>query len=142
MNNPVTVTTLSKSILAGLLSGVIAALINLCYVIIYRETTGFSGDDIFVMPLTIFFGFPILLLLGGMCYFLIQKHMPNGMIWFSILCLTLMTALAVFVIQDTRYHHGTLLSGPRGLFLGLVIITFLLAAFLIPYFARHSKIYE
>lgn len=142
MYNPVTATTMSKSILAGLLSGVIAALINLFFVIIYRESTGFSGDNIFVMPLTIFIGFPTLLLLGGMCYFLLQKHLQNGKSWFSILCITMMVALAIFVIEDTRHHQGASLSGSRGLFLGLVVITFLIAAFLIPYFARHSKIYE
>ena|SRR5664279_3240980 len=142
MYNPVTATTPSKSILAGLLSGVITALINLIYVIIYRESTGFSGDHIFVMPLTIFFGFPILLLLGGMAYFLMQKHLPNGKMWFSVLCLIAMVALIVFVIHDTRFHPGSMLNGSRGLFLGLTVITFALAAFLIPYFARHSKIYE
>jgi hypothetical protein len=142
MYNPITETTLSKSILAGLLSGVIAALINLLFVIIYRESTGFGGDDISVMPLTIFIGFPSLLLLAGMCYFLIQKHLPNGNMWFSALSMTIMAALIIFVIEDTRHHHGSLLSGSRGLFLGLVVITFLLAAFLIPYFARHAKIYE
>ena len=142
MYNPVTITTLSKSILAGLLSGVLAALINLGYVIIYRESTGFGGDNIYVMPLTIFIGFPILLLVGGMCYFLIQKHLPNGKMWFSILCITILAALVVLVIQDTRNHHGSIMSGARGLFLGMIVITFLLAAFLIPYFARHSKIYE
>src|SRR5664279_4795786 len=132
MYNPVTATTPSKSILAGLLSGVIAALINLIYVIIYRESTGFSGDNIFVMPLTIFFVFPILLLLGGMGYFLMQKHLPNGKMWFSLLCIILMAALVGFVIHDTRFHPGSLLSGSRGLFLGLIVITFGLAAFLIP----------
>lgn len=142
MYNPVTLTTLSKSILAGLLSGVIVALINLAYVIVYRESTGFSGDNILIMPLTIFIGFPILLLLGGMCYFLMQKHLPNGKMWFSILSIICMAALLVFVMHDTRLHHGSFLSGSRGLFMGLIIITFGLAAFLIPYFARHSKIYE
>lgn len=142
MNNSIASTSLSKSILAGLLSGVLAALINLIYVIIYRESTGFSGDNIFVMPLTIFIGFPILLLLGGMFYYLIQRHLPNGTIWFSVFCISLMAALGILVMLDTRNHPGSILSGARGLFLGLTIITFLLAAFFIPYFARHPKIYE
>jgi hypothetical protein len=141
MSIPIQSTNLSKSILAGLLTGVIAAMINLIYVIIFRESSRFSGDEIIVMPLTIFVGLPILLVLVGCAYYLFQKHLISGTLWFVVLCLVGMLVLIAVTIRDTWMNTGTLLSGARGLFLGLVVITFLLAAFLLPYLARHSKIF-
>ena len=69
--------TFSNSLLSGLLTGIIAALLNLVYVIVYRESTNF-GSDLVVMPLTIFIGFPILMVLAGLAYFLLQKHLHSG----------------------------------------------------------------
>lgn len=130
----------SNSLLSGLLTGIIAALLNLVYVIVYRESTNF-GSDLVVMPLTIFIGFPILMVLAGSAYYLFRKHLHSGAKWFMIICFISMIVLLILTLQDTRMNNGALLTGARGLFLGMVVITFLLAAFLIPYLARHSKIY-
>ena len=67
----------SKSLLAGLLSGVCAAVLNLVYSIIYRNATGFATAEI-IMPLSIFIGFPILLAMAGCAYYLLQKHLRAG----------------------------------------------------------------
>jgi len=131
----------SNSLLSGLLTGIIAGLLNLVYVIVYRESTNF-GADLVIMPLTIFIGFPILMVLAGSAYFLLQKHLHSGTNWFKGICIISMIVLLVLTFRDTGMNHGTLLTGARGLFLGMVVITFLLAAFLIPYLARHSKIYR
>ena len=133
--------TFPKSLLAGLLAGIITALLNLAYMIVYRESTNFA-TDLVVMPLTIFIGYPILMALAGSVYFLLRKHFHRGAIWFMSICFISMIALLIVTILDTRVNHGALLTGARGLFLGMVVITFLLAAFLIPYLARHSKIYQ
>jgi hypothetical protein len=134
-------TSFSKAILAGFLSGIIAAVLNLIYSIVYRESANFANAEI-IMPLTIFIGFPILLAVGGCAYFLLLKHLHAGTNWFIFFCITLLAALVAFTIMDTRQNEGSLFSGLRGLCLGMEIITCLLAAFLIPYFARHPKIYE
>ncbi len=141
MSNPVNNTSFSKAILSGLLTGIIAAFLNLIYTIVYRESTGFATGEI-VMPVTIFIGFPVLLMMGGYAYFLLQKHMKTGTGWFVFFCIAFMAALIMVTILDTRRNGGTLLSGLKGLCLGLEIITCLLAAIFIPYFARHPKIYE
>jgi hypothetical protein len=133
--------TFPKSLLAGLLVGIITALLNLAYMIVYRESTNFA-TELIVMPLTIFIGYPILMVLAGSAYFLLQKHLHRGATWFMSICFISMIALLIVTIQDTRLNHGALLTGARGLFLGMIIITFLLATFLIPYLARHSKIYQ
>jgi hypothetical protein len=134
-------TSFSKSLFAGLLTGIIAALLNLVYMIIYRESTNFARDLI-VMPLTIFIGFPILLSMSGSAYFLLQKHLRSGATWFVIICLIGMIALLLVTIRETSLNHGSLITGARGLFLGMELITFFLAAFLIPYLAKHSRIYS
>jgi uncharacterized membrane protein len=94
------------------------------------------------MPLTIFLGFPILLALGGAVYYLVKKHLPNGTVWFFLFCIALMAALVLVTILDTKQDGGSLLSGLRGLCLGLEVITCLLAAFFIPFLATHPNIYE
>jgi magnesium-transporting ATPase (P-type) len=140
MKSFISAPTFSKSLFAGLLTGILAALLNLVYIIVYRESTNFA-TDLIVMPLTIFIGYPILMVLAGVAYFLLQKHLHSGAIWFMGICFIGMIALLIVTIRDTSLNHGTLLTGARGLFLGMVVITFL-AALLIPYLARHSKIYQ
>jgi hypothetical protein len=130
----------SKSLLAGLLSGIVAAAANLVYSIVYRESTGFATAEI-IMPLSIFIGFPILLAMAGGAYYLLQGHLHAGNRWFIFLCIALMASLVLATILDTKRNGGALFSGLRGLCLGMEIITCLLAAFLIPYLARHPKIY-
>jgi hypothetical protein len=133
-------TSFSKSLLAGLLTGIFAALLNLVFIIIYRESTNFSADMI-IMPLTIFIGFPILMVMAGSAYYLLQKHLLTGTAWFVIFCYVGMITLLIVTILDTSLNHGALFTGARGLFLGMVVITFLPAGLLIPYLARHSGIY-
>jgi hypothetical protein len=140
METPIKISLFSKSLLAGLLSGVVAAAVNLVYSIIYRESTGFATAEI-IMPLSIFIGFPILLAMFGGAYYLLQRHLHAGTRWFIFLCIALMAALVLTTILDTKQNGGALFSGLRGLCLGMEIITCLLAAILIPYFARHPKIY-
>ena len=141
MNNPVNKISFSKSLLAGLLTGIIIALINVIYMIIYRESTGFATAKI-IMPFSIFLGFPILLALGGTVYYLFKKRLPKGTGWFIFFCIVLMVASILVTILDTRKDGGSLLSGIRGLCLSLEVIAFLLGANLIPYLATHPNIYQ
>jgi drug/metabolite transporter (DMT)-like permease len=141
MNNSIDSNSFSKSLLAGLLAGIVAAFINLVYVMCYREITGYSKEEI-VMPVTIFIGFPFLLAIGGMFYYLTMRHLPSGTRWFVLLCFLLMIALVIVTIPTSSVNQVSLFSGKTGLFLGMEIITCLLAVFLIPYLARHPNIYE
>jgi hypothetical protein len=130
----------SKSLLAGFLTGIIAAALNLLFSIIYRDATGFAAAEI-IMPLSIFIGFPILLAMTGCAYYFLQKHSHSGTRWYIFFCLALMVALILTTIFDTKQNGGMLLSGLRGLCLGMEIITCILAAIFVPYFVRHPNIY-
>ena len=138
---PVYNASLSKSILSGLLSGLVAAFLGLIYTMVYREVANFATAEI-IMPITLFVGLPILLVLAGFGYFLLKRHLSAGTGWFIFFSLAILAALMLITIQDTNKEGGSLFSGLRGLCLGLELITCLPAAFLIPYFARHPKIYE
>ncbi len=141
MSSPISNASFSKSLLSGLLSGIIVALLNLIYMIVYRETTGFATAEI-IMPFSIFLAFPLFLMMGGCAYYLLQRHLPGGTGWFIFFCFALMISMISITVLDTKQNEGTLLSGLRGLCLGMEVITCIFAAFLIPYFARHPKIYE
>ena len=141
MNNQSIGTSLTKAILSGLLTGVIAAIVNLVYTIAYREISGFDRANI-IMPMTLFIGLPILLTMAGFAYYLIKRHMPFGTRWFFSFCILLLIALIFVTIGDTSGEEGTPMSGLRGLCLGLEVITCILAAFFIPYFANHPDLYE
>lgn len=134
-------TSFSKSLLSGLLAGIAVALLNLIYMIVYRDITGFATAKI-IMPLSIFIGFPLLLGLGGCAFFLMKKHLSGGKSWFIFFCLALLASLVWICIIDTKDDGGKLLTGVRGLCIGMGIITCSLAALLIPYLASHPKIYE
>ncbi|HLY68121.1 MAG TPA: hypothetical protein VKR53_00245 [Puia sp.] len=131
----------SKSLLAGILAGIAAALLNLIYMVAYRDTTGFATAKI-IMPLSIFIGFPIVLGLAGCCYYLIKRHLSRGVAWFIFFFLALLGALLLITVADTKDDGGNLFSGLRGLCLGMEIITCMLGAFFIPYLASHPGIYE
>ncbi len=141
MNNPPGSISLSKSILAGLLTGIICAIAGVVYNIVYREITDFARGEI-IMPVSLFIGLPVLLVMGGFAYFLLVKHLPAGHSWYIVLSLVFLAALIIVTILDTRQNSNGLFAGMRGLCIGLEIITTLLAIILIPYFARHSRIYE
>ena len=140
MEAPIKTSSVSKSLLSGLLTGIIVAVLNFIYSIIYRESTGFATAEI-IMPFSIFIGFPILLVMAGYAFYLLQKHLITGTTLYIFFCFALMAALILTTILDTRHNGGAILSGLRGLCLGMEIITCLFAGLLIPYFARHPKIY-
>ena len=68
--------SLSKSILSGLLAGLMVAFLGLICTIAYRETTGFATAKI-IMPISIFIGFPVLLVLGGLSYYFFKKQLKK-----------------------------------------------------------------
>ncbi len=129
----------SRSVLSGLMAGVLAAIANFFFVVIYRLGTGVNAYEYIISPVFIGFGFPILLTLAGLIYFVMNRYLPKGVMWYSILfvLLTLLAVLIVFLSQGT----GSIFSGSKGLLFGMIIITGLMISFLIPYLARHPKIF-
>ncbi len=127
----------SISILAGVFTGIIITLINLFYNIGYRELTGFS-NGLLINVSSIIFVTMLLLLVIGCLFYVLAEYVKKGRLLFIIIIL-LLTILCVVLTLSLRQNAFS--SGFDGLFLGLELITGISAAFLVPYFARHSEIF-
>jgi len=77
---------------------------------------------------------------GGIMYFLLNKYFKKGTLIYIILVL-LITIGSLFMHITVSKPDGESLSGVGGLKTGLDIITGFSAAFLVPYFAEHPKLW-
>lgn len=127
----------SKALLAGFFAGIIGAIINLAYNVIYRSSTRFNSDEV-VSPLIIFTAFPILLIISSWIYFLMIRHISHGRSWYYLFC-AVVTAGSLYACS---LASSGLLAGVGGLCAGMSIITGLLAAFLVPWLYGHPDIYH
>lgn len=128
-----------KYILAGLFTGIIASIVILAFNWIYRSEVDLIAYA-FVMPLSIFFFFPCINLVAGGIYFLFIDHWRRGRALYMALVLLITAILILFTYLDVRPDNpdaGKL----RGLLLGLEVIEGLMAAFLIPFFGDHPKLF-
>jgi hypothetical protein len=140
MDNNKYTTSFSRAVLAGLFTGLIAAVAVLLYDIIYRDYANVSAAKI-IMPVTIFIGLPVLGAVAGYIYFLLHKYLHAGKGGFIVCCLVLLAGCTMFTVLKTT-NSGGIFSGTRWLYLGIEILACVLAALLIPYFARHPEVYE
>ncbi len=139
MKTTIAINSSGRPVLSGLMAGVLAAIANFFFVLIYRLGTGINAYEYIISPVFIGFGFPILLTVAGIIYFVMSRYIPKGVMWYSIffVLLTLLAVLTDLLSQGT----GSIFSGSKGLLFGMIIITGLMISFLIPYLARHPKIF-
>jgi drug/metabolite transporter (DMT)-like permease len=131
-------TSFSRSVIAGAICGLIAALLNAVYDLFYRTTTGFESDKL-ISPVPIFFAVPALLIIAGVIFFEMVEFIKMGKLLFTVLFLSL-TLLAI-IIDVFQNGNRNSLSGMRGLLLGIEILTGLVIALLLPFLATHPKIF-
>jgi hypothetical protein len=125
-------TSFSRAVIAGLICGIIAALLNVIYEFFYRKITGLVGDKL-ISPLPIYVGFPILMIAAGVIFLGAVEFIRRGRLFFTIFFLSLTLLAIVFSVRSA--------NGVRGLLLGMEIITGLLISFLLPFLATHPKIF-
>lgn len=130
---PLRNTSLSRSLLAGLACGILAALLNVLYTYFYRKATDFSGSVLFE-PLMIFIAFPLLFLVAGFIFFEMVEYIRKGRLFFTVLFLLLMVVAAILGISNYTGEK-------EGLLLGVIAITGLLLSFLLPFLATHARIF-
>jgi drug/metabolite transporter (DMT)-like permease len=126
-------TSISRSLMAGLACGIVAAVLNVAYSYFYRKATGFTGAALFE-PLIIFIAFPLLFLIAGFIFFEMADTIKKGRPIFTILFLTLMCIGTIL-----NLNNGVV--GKEGLIMGIVLITGILIALLLPFLATHPKIF-
>ncbi len=133
------ITNFSKCVLAGLAVGITGAVLNIIYNTVYREVTEYSFSEI-INAYSLTLGTSLLLLLIGMLYYVLDKTMKKGSVVFTALFIVI-TAICILLTLRNAGSDTINDNGAKGLYLGLEIIMGVLIAFLLPYLAKHPKIY-
>ena len=139
MNYDYTQSDLSRGVLSGLYSGIIATVANMIFVYIYRFLTGFqdfNGIDVTV----IVFGTLLLSLACGIVFYFFVHYVKGGIPVYRIAVAVVTVLIIFFGLTLRREVAGTVPFEFRM----IVIITQVMiggfAAFLIPYLFRHDKL--
>jgi hypothetical protein len=141
MNYDYPQTRLSKTLLTGVFAGIIATLVNLVFDYFYRDFVKFYPSE-FINVSSIIFATMLLFTVAGIIYFLLSKFIRHG----NIVYIVIFCALTVFCFITGMHVHRS--SNPlisqefKGLLLGTIALTGLLAAFLIPYLNNHDTLYN
>jgi len=132
-----TESSFSRALLAGLICGIIGAALIAFYTFEYRKITEFKGLG-FLEPMVIFIGVPLLMVLAGFLFLGMVEQFKNGEFLYILLALVLTIGGIVVVLV---VKEGPLLSGSKGLLLGIITIGGLISTFLLPFLGTHPKIF-
>ena len=139
MNYEYTQTDLSRGILSGLFAGLVGAIANSIFSIVYRGINSFyefNGVDITV----IVFGSILQLIACGLVFYFFVHYLRKGVITYRLVVI-LITALILFVgLIVRRSVMGEVPYDFKFLVVGTQVIIGLLATFFIPYLFYHDKI--
>jgi len=127
-----------KSLMAGLFAGIVVTVVNLIFNFIYRNATGFN-PSLIVNVTSIIFVSLILSVLAGILYYLIVPYGHKSKFLFIILFFVLTVIVTYVAFNVTRSSNATVTTQFHGLFAGIVVITGLINALLIPYMARNKN---
>lgn len=129
-----------KPLMAGLLAGIIATLLNIFYEVVYRDVTGFSLSEIINVS-TIIFGTVLTLLIAGAIFAVIDTYTRHVQLIYILLFVILTLLCVRWALHVHRTNDPSLNAAFRGLLSGIVIISGGLASFLVPFLVMHKKIY-
>jgi hypothetical protein len=131
---------LSKAILTGLFAGFVATIVCMVYNLIFRNSTRFTMAEIINGTSLVFIINLVFLIIGAIYYGFIKTFKKGELIFIVVFAL-----LTIFLAWKAEGVHRTadqlLNTEFRQLLLGVVIITGISAAFLIP-FLFHNKTFE
>lgn len=131
---------LTKCILAALLTGLIASLADEAYNFAYRAVTGFSPSEIINVSSLIFITLTVFMVFGVLYYSLTKLGKRTDLVYIIImLVLTVLGFIVGTGVQRSSDQHVNEMF--RWLFIGVELIIGLSAAFLVPYFVKHYRIF-
>ena len=130
---------LSRSILAGLFSGLVATISNLAFTIIYRSITQFYEFNAIDIT-TIVFGTILLSLACGAMFYFFVHYLNKGIMFYRIMVVLVTIGIVILGINLRYMVQDVIPNQFRVLVIGTQVIIGGLAAFLIPYLFRHDKI--
>jgi len=124
--------------MAGLFAGIIITLANLIFNFIYRGITRFNPSEM-VNVTSIIFVSLILSMVAGILYYLIVPYANKNQVIFIALFILLTIALTYVAFHVSRSSNPNVSSQFHGLFAGIVLISGITNAVLIPYMAKHKN---
>ena len=139
MNYDYPQTDLSRGILSGLLTGIVAAVANTIFVIIYRSATAFyefSGLDITV----IVFGSILLSIACGLLFYFLVHYLKRGLPLYRLIVAVVTVIIVLLGIIVRRSVMGDVPDEFKFLVVGTQVIIGGLAAFFIPYLFSHDRL--
>ena len=132
----------TRGILGGLFVGIATAVLGLAFDFIYRKITGYEFAEYININSIIFFCIPTLVV-GGIVYSLLLQYLKNGLTVYVVLCIILTTVVAFIPLGPNMLPTGQAIPpSARGLTVGLEILTGAMGTFALPYFAKHSEIWD
>lgn len=130
----------SRCLLAGLLCGVVTALIVIIYALFYRDITDFEKYTA-LSPVVIFIAMPVVMVVIAVIYFIFVHYIKQGEFLFITLFLALMLTSLLFTVNVPPGGNKIFLTRAHGLFAGMELIIALAACVFLPYLVRHPRIY-
>lgn len=130
--------TFSRSVMAGLFAGIVATLVNLVFDFFYREVTQFNPSQV-VNVASIIFASILFSIVAGLLYYFIVPYANKSRLLFVILFIALTVFFTYLAFTVHRSDDAKVSSQFHGLFGGVIIITGVIDALLIPYMARHKN---
>ena len=127
----------SRALLAGVICGILSAVLVSIYTYEFRKITDFKGLG-FLEPNIIFVAFPLLMVIAGFIFLGMVEVFKNGEFLFILVALLLMIGGIVFVLVS---REGAVMAGATGLLLGVIGIAGLIMSFLLPFLGTHPKIF-
>src|SRR6187402_2189587 len=123
---------LSRSVLGGLFSGLVATVSNIAFILIFKVITGyydFGALDI----LTIVFGSILLSIACGIMFYFFVHNLKKGIPFYRVMVVLVTALIVYFGIAFRGTIEQNIANEFKVLVVGTQIIIGSLAAFLIPY---------
>jgi hypothetical protein len=131
----------TRGILGGLFVGIATAVLGLAFDFVYRKVTNYQFSEYININSIIFFCIPTMVV-GGIVYSLILQFVKKGLVVYIAFCIILTIVVAFIPLGPNMLPSGKAMpASARGLTMGIEIITGLMGAFALPYFAKHNEIW-
>jgi hypothetical protein len=140
MNNEQRSSLFNKALLTGVFVGFATTIICLIYNIVYRDYSGFTPSEIINVSSLIFAINILFTIIGVLYYFFLSFSRQGNLLFISLFAiLTVVLLWKTAGIQRSSVHEIAVQF--RGLLGGIVLISGIAAAFVLP-FLFHSKSFE
>jgi len=128
-----------RSLMAGLFVGITVTLANLIFNFIYRGITRFNPSQLINVTSIIFVSLLLSLVAGILYYVIVPYARKSKTVFISVFIVaTALVTYAAFLVQ--RSNDANVSAQFHGLLAGIVLITGITDALLIPYLAKHKNI--